>query len=67
VSGSDCVPTRLPIDSDCEFNDALLVAALLAYVAVVTPVGMARAALRGMRRRVKGNERWAGAGVEGVA
>jgi hypothetical protein len=45
-------------------DDALLVAALLAYVAVVTPVGMARAALRGMRRRVKGNERWAGEGVE---
>ncbi len=41
-------------------DDVLLVAALLAYVAVVTPVGMARIALRGMRWHVKGGERWAG-------
>lgn len=45
-------------------DDVLLVAVLLAYVAVVTPVDVARAAVRGLRRRVKGDARWTGAGVE---
>lgn len=45
-------------------DDALLVAALLAYVAVVTPVDVACAALRGLRRRLKVDARWTGAVVE---